>query len=102
MSEVEESENSTPSDSSEEDELRWSEMAKGSDVPSEYWHIQKLIKYMKAGNQTATIMSLCCLKDHDLTTVINLTAIRDAGGLEVLVNLLEADDFKFRFTVCAK
>jgi len=47
MSEVEESENSTPSDSSEEDELRWSEMAKGSDVPSEYWHIQKLIKYMK-------------------------------------------------------
>jgi len=47
MSEVEESENSTPSDSSEEDELRWSEVAKGSDVPSEYWHIQKLIKYMK-------------------------------------------------------
>jgi hypothetical protein len=48
VSEVEESENSTPSDSSEEDsELRWHEMAKGPDVPSEYWHIQKLIKYMK-------------------------------------------------------
>ena len=47
VSEMEESENSTPSDSSEEDELRWSEMAKGSDFPSEYWHIQKLIKYMK-------------------------------------------------------
>jgi hypothetical protein len=39
-------------------------------------------------------MSLCCLKDHDLTTAINLTAIRDTGGLEVLVNLLETDDFK--------
>ena len=49
---------------------------------------------MQAGNQTATIMALCCLKDHDLTTVTNLTAIRDAGGLEVLVNLLETDDFK--------
>ena len=49
---------------------------------------------LQAGNQTATIMSLCCLKDHNLTTVINLTAIRDSGGLEVLVNLLETDDFK--------
>jgi hypothetical protein len=39
-------------------------------------------------------MSLCCLKDHDLTTEMNLTAIRDSGGLEVLVNLLETDDFK--------
>jgi hypothetical protein len=49
VSEVEEIENSTPSESSEEEELRRSEMAKGSDLPSEYWHIQKLIKYMKVG-----------------------------------------------------
>jgi hypothetical protein len=50
-SEVEdESEGSTQSDSSEEDnDLRWHETAKGPDVPSEYWHIQKLIKYMKVG-----------------------------------------------------
>lgn len=49
MSDVEEeSEDSMPSDSSEEDdELRWQKVAKGPDVPSEYWHIQKLIKYMK-------------------------------------------------------
>jgi hypothetical protein len=47
-SEMEESENSTQSDSSDEDdELLWHETAKGPDVPSEYWHIQKLIKYMK-------------------------------------------------------
>ncbi|XP_021933293.1 armadillo repeat-containing protein gudu isoform X2 [Zootermopsis nevadensis] len=96
VSEAEEvGDSSTQSDSSEEDdELRWHKMAKGSDVPSEYWHIQKLIKYMKAGNQTATIVSLCCLKDHDLTTEINQTAIRDIGGLEALVNLLETDDIK--------
>lgn len=37
------------------------------EVPSEFWHIQKLIKYMKAGNQTATMVSLCLLKDYDLT-----------------------------------
>jgi len=53
-----------------------------------------VLHFVQAGNQTATIMSLCCLKDHDLTTAINLTAIRDTGGLEVLVNLLETDDFK--------
>lgn len=49
---------------------------------------------LQAGNQTATIVSLCCLKDHDLTTEINQTAIRDIGGLEVLVNLLETNDLK--------
>jgi hypothetical protein len=37
---------------------------------------------------------LCCLKDHDLTTEINQSAIRDIGGLEVLVNLLETNDVK--------
>jgi len=53
-----------------------------------------VLYFTQTGNQTATIMALCCLKDHDLTTAINLTAIRDTGGLEVLVNLLETDDFK--------
>lgn len=40
------------------------------EVPSEFWHIQKLIKYMKAGNQTATMVSLCLLKDYDLTNKV--------------------------------
>lgn len=38
------------------------------EVPSEFWHIQKLIRYMKAGNQTATLVALCLLKDYDLTS----------------------------------
>jgi len=41
------------------------------EVPSEFWHIQKLIKYMKAGNQTATMVSLCLLKDYDLTDKVD-------------------------------
>nr|CAD7585744.1 unnamed protein product [Timema genevievae] len=49
---------------------------------------------MKAGNQTATIVALCCLKDQTLTTEISQIAIRDIGGLEVLVNLLETEDLK--------
>lgn len=93
-----ESSDSTVVESSSDDEERWKERTfKQSDLPSEYWHIQKLVKYMKAGNQTATVVALCCLKDHDLTTQINQTAIQEIGGLEILVNLLESNDLKCRF-----
>ncbi|CAL7936036.1 unnamed protein product [Xylocopa violacea] len=64
------------------------------DVPSEFWHIQKLIRYMKAGNQTATMVAVCLLKDYDLTNRIIQKAIQEAGGLEILVNLLETKDLK--------
>lgn len=61
----------------EEDEMRAREqLFRKGEVPSEYWHIQKLIKYMKTGNQTATMISLCCLKDHDLTQELNQAAIQ--------------------------
>ncbi|XP_072162125.1 armadillo repeat-containing protein gudu isoform X2 [Bemisia tabaci] len=80
--------------SDEEDEDRWKDARKQQELPSEYWHIQKLIKYMKAGNQTATVIALVCLKDQDLTQEMNQEAIREIGGLEVLVNLLETNDFK--------
>lgn len=84
--------------SSSDEEDRWRERnLKQADLPSEYWTIQKLVKYMKAGNQTATVVALCCLKDHDLTTQINQIAIQEIGGLEVLVNLLESNDLKCRF-----
>lgn len=76
----------------EEDEERAREILRVGELPSEYWHIQKLIKYMKTGNQTATMVALCCLKDHDLTKEINQIAIQDVGGLEVLVNLIETKD----------
>ncbi|XP_031349610.1 armadillo repeat-containing protein gudu [Photinus pyralis] len=86
------SEDSTiASTSSDEEERR--EIPK-SEIPAEYWHIQKLVKYMKTGNQTATVVALCCLKDHDLKTEINQLAIQDIGGLEVLINLLETKDLK--------
>ena len=78
--------------------------------------MQKVVRYLKIGNQTATIIALCNLVDFDLTSeycqlvsILNETeyfianrnfnpyfsqAIMDAGGLEVLANLLETDDFK--------
>ncbi|XP_018310896.1 LOW QUALITY PROTEIN: armadillo repeat-containing protein 4 [Mycetomoellerius zeteki] len=79
-------------ESENEEEARYQE--DHPEVPSEFWHIQKLIKYMKAGNQTATMVSLCLLKDYDLTDKIIQKAIQEMGGLEVLVNLLETNDIK--------
>ena len=84
----------------------------GGDLPQEFWQVQKLVRYLKVGNQTATIIALCNLADFDLTAhfcqvnclrlVTSMIfssspykmAIMDAGGLEVLVNLLETDDVK--------
>ncbi|TPX55740.1 hypothetical protein PhCBS80983_g05062 [Powellomyces hirtus] len=65
-----------------------------SELPAEYYQIQKLVKYLRAGNQTATIIAICSLRDFDLTNEFNQTAIRDVGGLETLVNLLDTDDPK--------
>ncbi|XP_066146687.1 armadillo repeat-containing protein gudu [Euwallacea fornicatus] len=87
-------------DSDESEASRSSSEEEGSterprnEIPPEYWNIQKLVKYLKTGNQTATVVALCCLKDHDLTTEINQLAIQDIGGLELLINLLETKDLK--------
>ena len=39
----------------------------GGDLPQEFWQVQKLVRYLKVGNQTATIIALCNLADFDLT-----------------------------------
>uniref|UniRef100_A0A182SZR0 Uncharacterized protein n=1 Tax=Anopheles maculatus TaxID=74869 RepID=A0A182SZR0_9DIPT len=46
---VQESYESDSSDqvSSSDEEERWKDSKLSNDVPSEYWHIQKLVKYMK-------------------------------------------------------
>lgn len=46
--ELEADPDSSQDDESEEDEDdRWRELARGQEVPSDYWHIQRLVKYMK-------------------------------------------------------
>lgn len=55
------------------------------------------MRYLKIGNQTATIIALCNLVDFDLTKDYCQLAIMDAGGLEVLANLLETEDYKCKF-----
>ncbi len=64
------------------------------DLPQDFWQIQKLVRYLKIGNQTATVIALCVMSDFDLSKEHCQLAIYDGGGLEVLANLLETDDFK--------
>ncbi|XP_061037503.1 outer dynein arm-docking complex subunit 2 isoform X1 [Eubalaena glacialis] len=86
---------SESSSESEEDEEPPDHLQEANaDLPSEYWQIQKLVKYLKGGNQTATVIALCSMKDFNLAQETCQLAIRDVGGLEVLINLLETDEVK--------
>jgi len=49
---------------------------------------------MQGGNQTATVIALCSLMDFDLSQESSQLAIRDSGGLDLLINMLETDDVK--------
>lgn len=66
----------------------------GADVPPEYWQIQKLVKYLKGGNQSATLIALCSMMDFNLDQEACQFAIRDVGGLEVMINLLDTEENK--------
>uniref|UniRef100_A0A8D1STD9 Outer dynein arm-docking complex subunit 2 n=1 Tax=Sus scrofa TaxID=9823 RepID=A0A8D1STD9_PIG len=82
------------SESEEDEEPPDHRQEANADLPSEYWQIQKLVKYLKGGNQTATVIALCSMKDFNLAQETCQLAIRDVGGLEVLINLLETDEVK--------
>ena len=49
---------------------------------------------MQGGNQTATVIALCSIMDFDLSQEYSQLAIRDSGGLDLLINMLETDDLK--------
>lgn len=93
MHNKEQSEESS-AESDEEEELAERGRQDQSDLPPEYWQIQKLVKYLKGGNQTATIIALCSMRDFNLAQEACQFAIRDVGGLEVLINLLDTEDIK--------
>ena len=70
------------------DEFRYTSAA---DYPPEHWEIHKRMKYLNSGNQTATIIALCSLRDYDLTSPACQFAIREKG-LDLLINLLDTED----------
>ncbi|KAM3180564.1 Outer dynein arm-docking complex subunit 2 [Hymenolepis weldensis] len=65
-----------------------------AELPPEYWQIGKLVKYIKGGNQTSTVISLCALYDTPLETEVCQLAVRDTGGVDVLINLLETEEIR--------
>ncbi|NXG27019.1 ARMC4 protein, partial [Dromaius novaehollandiae] len=86
---------SESSSETEEDEEQPERHQEGNtDLPSEYWQIQKLVKYLKGGNPTATVIALCSMRDFNLAQETCQLAIRDVGGLEVLINLLDTEEIK--------
>ena len=87
-----ESEPSSEDDDEEDDQLLERARQDQNDLPTEYWQIQRLVKYLKGGNPTATVIALSSIRDFNLTVETCQQAIRDVGGMEVLVNLLETDD----------
>ncbi|XP_072810982.1 outer dynein arm-docking complex subunit 2 isoform X3 [Vicugna pacos] len=88
------------SESEEDEEPSERRKEANADLPSEYWQIQKLVKYLKRGNQTATVIALCSMKDFKLAQETCQLAIRNVGGLEVLINLLETDEVKCQCLKC--
>ncbi|XP_069854306.1 outer dynein arm-docking complex subunit 2 isoform X1 [Dipodomys merriami] len=91
---IEETISESSSESEEDEEATDHRQEANADLPSEYWQIQKLVKYLKGGNQTATVIALCSMRDFNLSQETCQLAIRDVGGLEVLINLLDTDEVK--------
>ncbi|XP_054246157.1 outer dynein arm-docking complex subunit 2 isoform X2 [Indicator indicator] len=86
------SESSSESESDEE-QPAWHQ-ERHTDLPSEYWGIQKLAKFLKGGNPTATLIALCSMRDFNLAQETCQMAIKDLGCLEVLINLLDTEETK--------
>ncbi|KAG8253977.1 hypothetical protein J6590_017358 [Homalodisca vitripennis] len=89
---------SSGSSSEDEEDFTWmtQQTQPQQDIPPEYWHMQKLIKYLKGSTPSTTALVLGCLNDYDLDSEFMQLSIREMNTLEVLVNLLETSDRDFR------
>lgn len=59
----------------------------------------KIYVLFQGGDQTATVLTLCAMMDFNLMQETCQLAIRDLGGLEILINLLNTDEVKCK--VCS-
>ncbi|NWR88282.1 ARMC4 protein, partial [Furnarius figulus] len=85
---------SESSSAAEEDEQPIHHQEGTTDLSPEYWGIQKLVKFIKAGDPTATVIALCSMRDFNMSQETCQLAVRDTGCLEVLVNLLDTEETK--------
>ncbi|GAB6023834.1 Facilitated trehalose transporter Tret1 [Chamberlinius hualienensis] len=61
------------------------------DYSVDYMQIQKLIKYTRNGNPTATLLALCSLSRFDYSVEPFQKAIFNTNGMELFLNILETD-----------
>lgn len=61
-----------------------------------------LVLLLQAGDQTATVLTLCAVLNLNLMQEIYQLAIWDLGGLEVLLNLLDTKEERYHVCNCAK
>ncbi|XP_065185436.1 outer dynein arm-docking complex subunit 2-like isoform X2 [Sycon ciliatum] len=83
---------SSSEEEEENDDKKFSQTDTFAELPTDYWGVTKLIKYIKGGNMNATLISLCSMADYRLNSDSCLLAFKDNGGIEILVNLLGVDD----------
>ncbi|XP_025411817.1 armadillo repeat-containing protein gudu-like [Sipha flava] len=76
---------------SEFEEDRWYNPTSLSDDAAEIESIQRLIKYIHVGNQTATAIALAALVDYNLRDESTQSIVIATGGTELLINLLETE-----------
>ncbi|KAM8882392.1 outer dynein arm-docking complex subunit 2 isoform 1-T1 [Synchiropus picturatus] len=82
------------SESTEEEEQPERSPQNNADLPTEYWQIQKLVKHLEEGDQTATVLTLCAMMGLNLMQDMCQLAIWDLGGLEIMLNLLDTNEVK--------
>uniref|UniRef100_A0A8C9N3J3 Outer dynein arm docking complex subunit 2 n=1 Tax=Serinus canaria TaxID=9135 RepID=A0A8C9N3J3_SERCA len=86
---------SESSSETDEDEQPVRRQEGSTDLSAEYWGIQKLAKYVKGGDPTATLIALCSMRDFNLSeetchkSTKNKKAIRKAGGIPLLARWLK-------------
>nr|XP_053651856.1 outer dynein arm-docking complex subunit 2-like [Cherax quadricarinatus] len=81
-------------DEEDEDEELYQLDFQTAELSSEYWQIQKMVKYLKVGNATCTTIALVGLKDCGLHQEVCQVALKVVGGLEVLLNILRTSNLR--------
>ena len=81
---VEEESSSESEDSDEESNVDYKTylaQLTAQGLPQQFWAVQKLVRYLRIGNQTATVIALCNLVDFDLEKEYVQAAIMEAGKI---------------------
>ena len=61
-------------------------------LPTDYWQLQKIIKFISSGSYSATLIGLAALKDFEITSSQFIVGIKNCNGFSSLLNLLNTNE----------